>query len=80
MAERTAGGRLAVVLEGGYDLRSLTDGIRAVLGSLSDKGGSPGSGALDGRTEPLGPPSPSLRVELREALATFRSRWDIPVP
>lgn len=73
MAERTAGGRLAVVLEGGYDLGALTDGVAAVLKALA------GGAAPCGRTSAAGPLSPSLRVELREALATFRSRWDIPV-
>jgi acetoin utilization deacetylase AcuC-like enzyme len=80
MADRTAGGRLAVVLEGGYDLQALTDGVGEVLRSLADRGGSSDQGAPVGRTEAFGPPSPSLRVELREPLATFRSRWDIPGP
>jgi acetoin utilization deacetylase AcuC-like enzyme len=34
MAERTAKGRLALVLEGGYDLPALRDGVREVLKAL----------------------------------------------
>ena len=74
MADRTAGGRLAVVLEGGYDLLSLTEGVKEVLKAMA------GETVPSGDSPAIGPPSPSLRVELREALATFRSRWDIPAP
>lgn len=74
MAERTAGGRLAVILEGGYDLRSLTEGVKEVLKAMASET------VPSGDRPAIGPPSPSLRVELREALATFRSRWDIPAP
>ena len=69
MAERTAGGRIAFVLEGGYSLEALRDGVGEVLKALA------------GRTSPAGPlspPSPGLSVELKEALRTFRGRWDIP--
>jgi len=70
MAELTAKGRLALVLEGGYDLPALRDGVGEVLKAL-DKGDIP-------RSDPSAPLSPSLRVELQEPLATFRRKWDIP--
>jgi acetoin utilization deacetylase AcuC-like enzyme len=34
MADRHAGGRVASVLEGGYDLRALRDGVRAHVRAL----------------------------------------------
>jgi len=74
MAERTAGGRLALVLEGGYDLTALREGVGVVLRALaggpeaiSPAGDAPGKDV-----------SPSLRVELEEPLRTFRRKWDIP--
>ncbi|OGD15628.1 MAG: hypothetical protein A2W20_07010 [Candidatus Aminicenantes bacterium RBG_16_66_30] len=69
MAERTAAGRLALVLEGGYDLAALTNGVREVLKALS-------RGTAPAGDSPL--PSDALRVELREARATFRAKWDLP--
>ena len=74
MADRTAGGRLALVLEGGYDLTALSRGVEEVLKAIA------GEAVPSGDSPPPGPLSPSLQVELREALATFRSRWDIPGP
>jgi hypothetical protein len=76
LAERTAGGRLAIVLEGGYDLTSLREGVREVLKAL---GTGPEKAAFGGQSPGAsGPPSPSLRIELEEALRTFRKKWDIP--
>jgi acetoin utilization deacetylase AcuC-like enzyme len=74
MAERTAGGRLALVLEGGYDLKALSDGVREVLKAMAGEAGPSGGGPRPAQ------PTPPLRVELEEALVTFRGRWDIPVP
>jgi len=71
MADRTASGRLALILEGGYDLGALAAGVGEVLRALSRGivllGDSP-------------QPSSALQVELREALAIFRTKWDIPAP
>ncbi len=39
MAERTASGRLALVLEGGYDLPALRDGVGEVLKALDGRDG-----------------------------------------
>ena len=94
MAERTAAGRLALVLEGGYDLRTLRDGVREVLKTLAKRDsphsaadgplpneGSPLPRPGSGRSEgqpPCGGQSPSLRVELEDPLRTFRRKWDIP--
>lgn len=72
MAERTAGRRLAVILEGGYDLQALTGGVKEVLKAMAEEPVP----TWDSRR--FGQPSPSLKVELREALAAFRTRWDIP--
>lgn len=81
MARRTAAGRLALVLEGGYDLTALREGIREVLKAL-DKRDSPAPSEASGGESPLsgklGPISPSLRVELEEPLRVFRRKWDIP--
>jgi acetoin utilization deacetylase AcuC-like enzyme len=74
MAERTASKRLALVLEGGYDLPALRDGVREVLSALAGKphprpaGSSGGDASL----------SESLPAELALPLQTFRQRWDIP--
>jgi acetoin utilization deacetylase AcuC-like enzyme len=72
MAERTASGRLAIVLEGGYHPAALREGVREVLKALSRGAVPPGD------SPPPGPPSPSLRVELEEPLRTFRRRWELP--
>jgi acetoin utilization deacetylase AcuC-like enzyme len=74
MAERTAGGRLAMVLEGGYDLTALREGVAEVMRAL-DRSGGPGP-----EPEETGPSavSPGLLVELEEPLRTFRRKWDIP--
>ena len=71
MAARTASGRLALVLEGGYDLLALRDGVREVLRALA---------AEEGPTRKTRGtvPSPSLRVELQEPLRVFRKRWALP--
>jgi acetoin utilization deacetylase AcuC-like enzyme len=74
MAQRTAAGRLAVVLEGGYDLAALRGGVREVLKALA---GGDGPAAAEIRRDS---PSPSLRVELEEPLRVFRKKWDIPSP
>ena len=92
MAGPTALGRLALVLEGGYDLPALRDGVREVLKALAGKGSprppeiirkdSPlseeGSPSSPGFPERRKPVSPSLRVELEEPLRTFRKKWDVP--
>jgi len=90
MAERTAAGRLALVLEGGYDLRALRDGVREVLKTLAKRDRT--RPTLAKRDSPLpappsggGSPGPAglsaseaLRVELDEPMRTFRGKWDIP--
>jgi len=89
MAGQTAAGRLAVVLEGGYDLPALRDGVGEVLRALaksdnlpSSGGSSPHSGSPRPSEDPgeASPFSPSLRVELEEPLRMFRRKWDIPDP
>ena len=53
MAERTAGGRLALVLEGGYGLEALREGVRACLATLA------GAGGLEAREVGPAPAPPS---------------------
>jgi acetoin utilization deacetylase AcuC-like enzyme len=78
MAERTASGRLALVLEGGYDLVALREGVREVLKALSGGPVTSGDSPFPGGAGPLpGPPCPSLRVELQETLRIFRRKWEI---
>jgi acetoin utilization deacetylase AcuC-like enzyme len=76
LAERTAGARLAIVLEGGYDLPSLREGVREVLRTLGSGPDRPAP-ARQGPGFPESP-SPSLRLELEDALRIFRKKWDIP--
>lgn len=71
MADYSAGGRLALALEGGYDLGTLRDGVREVLAVLA----APAPPALP---EPA--VSESSRTELGYCLRAFRKVWDIPEP
>jgi acetoin utilization deacetylase AcuC-like enzyme len=73
MAERTAAGRLALVLEGGYDLPALREGVREVLKALA---GSDNPHASGTSREDL-PMSEALQIELQEPLRTFRRKWDL---
>ncbi|HPW18655.1 MAG TPA: histone deacetylase [Candidatus Aminicenantes bacterium] len=75
MADKTASGRLALVLEGGYNLEALREGVREVLKALA---GRPGAALSSGDSPAPGALSPSLRAELEEPLRTFRRRWDLP--
>ena len=70
MADRTASGRLAVVLEGGYSLEALRAGVRAVLAALH-------SGLSAASPAWPSPPSETLRVELEHPYRVFRGKWDI---
>jgi acetoin utilization deacetylase AcuC-like enzyme len=77
MASKTAGGRLAMVLEGGYDLTAMREGVRQVLRTLDGTDGrtsEPGAAALSGGI----PVSNTLQTELAAPLQTFRRKWDIP--
>ena len=74
MARRTASGRLALVLEGGYNLPALRDGVSEVLMGLAEKNGPLPPGAQEARASL----SNSLQDELEEPLRIFRKKWDIP--
>lgn len=66
LAQRTAGGRLALVLEGGYDLRALDEGVRACLE------------VARGVTAPeVGPPTPQGEAAVRQAQAVQRAFWPL---
>jgi acetoin utilization deacetylase AcuC-like enzyme len=71
LAERTAKGRIAFVLEGGYDLRALREGVAAVLKRLAAPAPVPAPAARTAVTE-------AARVELEQALRIFRRKWAIP--
>jgi acetoin utilization deacetylase AcuC-like enzyme len=79
MAARTASGRLALVLEGGYDLPSLGHGVMEVLKALAGKKTVPvrSRGPVPSGDDPVEKMSQSLMVELEEPLRTFRRRWPI---
>jgi acetoin utilization deacetylase AcuC-like enzyme len=67
VARDHAGGRVAAILEGGYDLRALGGSVTAVLDEL------------EGRTldEPIATPHPHAGV-LAAAAAAQRPYWDVP--
>lgn len=77
IAERTASGRLAFVLEGGYNLEVLRAGVREVLRTLGAEHDSP-SAAVQPAAIVVPPPSEALRFELEHPLRVFRGKWDIP--
>jgi acetoin utilization deacetylase AcuC-like enzyme len=66
IAEDTAGGRLVLALEGGYDLQGLADSVHACVEVLA--GASPGPA-----------PAASVRGEavLRTLLAAHGRRWKL---
>jgi len=80
MAERTASGRLAFVLEGGYNLEVLREGVRKVLKTLAQRDSPSSAILLAGGAPPPGPPevSGAARAELEYQLRVFRRKWDIP--
>jgi acetoin utilization deacetylase AcuC-like enzyme len=78
MAERTAAGRLAMILEGGYALQALRDGVREVLKALAERKSLPGGGDPSASGPPSGLPSEALRVELQEPLRAFSRKWAFP--
>lgn len=63
LAQELCGGRLVLVLEGGYHLTALPWCVRRTLETLL--GGAP-------TPDPLGPLSPDTRFELGELIATYR--------
>ena len=69
MAGESAGGRIALVLEGGYNLRALTEGVGEVLARLS-------------ASEPSPVPEVSLsrvaRAELEIFARSIGKTWDLP--
>jgi len=69
MAEQSCPGRVAVVLEGGYDLEVLRGGVREVLARLAQASPLP----------PLAEAVPSAAVvrELEPCFGAFRSFWQI---
>lgn len=71
MADRSAGGRLAFALEGGYNLETLKGGVREVLAALA----APSPPVL-----PELSVSETTRVEFGYCLRAFRKAWDIPEP
>jgi acetoin utilization deacetylase AcuC-like enzyme len=69
MAEESCPGRVAVVLEGGYDLEVLKDGVREVLGRLARPSSpAPPTAAV---------PSAVTARELEPCFQTFRVFWEL---
>jgi acetoin utilization deacetylase AcuC-like enzyme len=68
MAEESCPGRVAIVLEGGYDIPTLVDGVMEVLGRLS-------------RPAPSRLPAPALLEsspgELEPTVRAFRAFWEL---
>jgi len=65
LAEELCRGRLVLILEGGYDLKGLADGVIASLGEMSGKG-FPGEEAAPGRNRSERP-LPALEAALNSA-------------
>jgi acetoin utilization deacetylase AcuC-like enzyme len=68
IALECCGGRLALVLEGGYNGKGLKEGARSVLNQLSGRAPRPRIAA---------DPSPDLLSELEPMIKLFRSFWPI---
>ncbi len=68
IARECCGGRLALVLEGGYNGKGLKEGVRAVLRQLSERAPRPRIPAA---------PSPELQSELKPIVGQFRMFWPI---
>ena len=61
-----AGGRLGLVLEGGYNKVASAHAVAAVLRALADDGAAP-----------VGPPSPHGRIVVGRAVETQRRYWEL---
>jgi acetoin utilization deacetylase AcuC-like enzyme len=68
MAERTAEGRLALFLEGGYDLRALEESLRASLRVLGELAPSP--------ADPV-PPEPVHEAEIKRTKKALEGNWRV---
>jgi len=68
VAAACCGGRMALVLEGGYNGKGLKEGARAILGQLGGRAPRPRIDAA---------PSPELLSELEPMLRHFRTFWPI---
>jgi acetoin utilization deacetylase AcuC-like enzyme len=70
VADEVAGGRIVAVLEGGYDLRGLAEGVRATLDALESRPPAgaerPGGDELAGASGP--PLSPLVESALRQVV------------
>ena len=69
MAEASCPGRVAVILEGGYDLEALKSGVKEVLGRLAHPLPAPAG------PEPV--PSTVTRRELEPCFQMFRPFWEL---
>jgi acetoin utilization deacetylase AcuC-like enzyme len=69
LADRHAGGRIALVLEGGYSPRALVEGVRRCLDVLVDRGPAPAPDE--------GPPSRVAREAFRRVVALHGHHWPL---
>jgi acetoin utilization deacetylase AcuC-like enzyme len=86
VAERSAGGRVGVVLEGGYDLAGLSESLTATVRGLTSTASTDGSLEKAQERAPLsvgrGGPEPSAEsqrhgLEIENARATAAVKWRI---
>ncbi len=71
IAAEHAGGRVLFVLEGGYDLTALRDGVRETLMAMGP------AGPDDARAAAPISPSPALAAELAPTLEVLREFWPV---
>jgi acetoin utilization deacetylase AcuC-like enzyme len=71
MADRSAGGRIALVLEGGYNLATLAEGVAEILIRLSES---------SRRDVPEARPSAPIRAEMELCLKVFGQTWKFSQP
>lgn len=69
LAEECCEGRLAMTLEGGYNLAALKDGVREVLRAMAGGGAAP---------TPALPPDDPLLSELAPCFRVFGKYWRLP--
>jgi acetoin utilization deacetylase AcuC-like enzyme len=69
LADRSAGGRIAFVLEGGYNLATLAEGVAEILIRLSES---------SRRDVPEVSLSAPIRAEIEPCLKVFGQTWKIP--
>jgi acetoin utilization deacetylase AcuC-like enzyme len=68
VADKSAGGKIALLLEGGYDLAALEASLADSLAALVDSSRPPMAAT---------PPSPSHELEIERSIRALRDRWPL---